>query len=279
MQALTQLLVLVFVVSTMLGVGLMLTVRDISASLHDRPWLVRALLANLVALPALALGISRLLGLDAMLTAALLVLATTPGGPVVVKLATLAKGDPALAVGLVVSLMLIGVVTQPLVLPLLLEDVAVSTGAILRTLLFTVLTPLLLGFALRARRASLAQRLQLPLQRLSTLSMILVVALLPAMHWRELLELSSSDAFPASLLFVAFGAASGWLIGGPRAGPRRILTLCCSQPNMAAAFVIANQNFDDPRVVLMLLMVMIASLLILLPLTLFFASRPLAADA
>ena len=54
MQTLTNLLVLAFVVSTMLGVGLMLTVRDISVSLHDRRWLVRALLANFVVLPVIA---------------------------------------------------------------------------------------------------------------------------------------------------------------------------------------------------------------------------------
>ena len=48
---------------------------------------------------------------------------------------------------------------------------------------------------------------------------------------------------------------------------------------MAAAFVIANQNFSDPRVMLMLLVVMIASVLTLLPLTFFFAHRPLAAHA
>ena len=48
---------------------------------------------------------------------------------------------------------------------------------------------------------------------------------------------------------------------------------------MAAAFVIVNQNFSDPRVMLMVLVVLIASLLILLPLTFFFARRPLAAHA
>ena len=98
MQILTQLVVLAFVVSTMLGVGLMLTVRDISVALHDRRWLVRALLANFVVLPAIALGVSRMLELDPVLAASLLVLATAPGGPVLVKLATLVKGDPALAV-------------------------------------------------------------------------------------------------------------------------------------------------------------------------------------
>ena len=279
MQTLTHLLVLALVVSTMLGVGLMLTVRDISVSLHDRRWLVRALLANFVVLPAIALGVSRLLELDPVLTASLLVLATAPGGPVLVKLATLAKGDPALAVGLVVILLLVGVTTQPLVLPILLDGVTVSAGAIVRTLIFTVLAPLLIGLALRARRPLLAAWLQLPLRRVSTVSMVLVVTLLPGVHWRELSELSGTGALPAAVLFVVLSATAGWVIGGPQAGPRRILALCCGQPNMAAAFVIANQNFSDPRVMLMLLVVMIASLPILLPLTFFFVRRPLAAHA
>ena len=59
MQTFTQLLVLALVVSTVLGVGLMLTFRDISVSLHDRRWLDRALIANFVVLPAIAGGVSR----------------------------------------------------------------------------------------------------------------------------------------------------------------------------------------------------------------------------
>jgi len=113
----------------------------------------------------------------------------------------------------------------------------------------------------------------------STVSMVLVVTLLPGVHWRELSELSGSGALLAAVLFVVLSATAGWVIGGPQAGPRRILALCCGQPNMAAAFVIANQNFSDPRVILMLLVVLIASLLILLPLTFFFARRPLAPHA
>ena len=279
MQTFTHLLVLAFVVSTMLGVGLMLTVRDIFLSLHDHRWLVLALLANFVVLPAIAFGVSRLMELDPVLTASLLVVATAPGGPVLVKLTTLVKGDPALAVGLVVILLLVGVTTQPLVLPSLLDGVTVSVGAILRTLIFTVLAPLLIGLALRARRPLLAARLQLPLRRVSTISMVLVVTLLPGVHWRELSELSGTGALPAAVLFVVLSANAGWVMGGPQTGPRRILALCCGQPNMAAAFVIANQSFSDSRVMLMLLILMIASLPILLPLTFFFFRRPVIAHA
>ena len=109
--------------------------------------------------------------------------------------------------------------------------------------------------------------------------MVLVVTLLPVVHWRELSELSGTGALPAAVLFVVLSATAGWVMGGPQAGPRRILALCCGQPNMAAAFVIAGQNFSDPRVMLMLLLVMIASLPILVPLTFFFVRRPLAAHA
>ena len=279
MQTLTHLLVLALVVSTMLGVGLMLTVRDIYVSLHDRRWLVRALLANFVVLPAIALGVSRLLELDPVLAAALLVLATAPGGPVLVKWAMLAKGDPALAVGLLVTLLLVGVTAQPLVLPILLDGVTVSAGAIVRTLIFTVLAPLLFGLALRARRPLRAAWLQVPLRWVSNASMVLVVTLLPGVHWRELSELSGTGALSAAVLFVVLSATAGWVIGGPEAGPRRILALCCGQPNMAAAFVIATQNFSDSRVMLMLLILMIASLPILLPLTFFFLRRPVIAHA
>jgi BASS family bile acid:Na+ symporter len=179
----------------------------------------------------------------------------------------------------VVILLLVGVMTQPLVLPILLDGVTVSAGAIVRTLVFTVLAPLLIGLALRARRPLLAAWLQLPMRRVSTVSMVLVVTLLPGVHWRELSELSGTGALPAAALFVVLSATAGWVMGGPQAGPRRILALCCGQPNMAAAIVIANQNFSNPRVLLMLLVVMIASMLILLPLTFFFARRSLAGDA
>lgn len=279
MQALAQLLVLVFVVSTLFSVGLMLSMRDIFASLRDRRWLVRAMLANLVLLPAFALGVSNWLGLDAMLSAALLVLATTPGGPILVKMATLAKGDTALAVGLVVSLLSVGVVSQPLLLPLLVDGVTVSSGAIVRTLLTTVLTPLLLGLALKALQPALAAWLRFPLQRVSTVSIVLALIVLPVLHVRELLELSSSAALPAAALFVTLCALAGWLIGGPQASSRRVLSLCCSQPNMAAAMAIASQNFHDPRVLIMLVMITVTGMLILLPLSFFFARQSLAAHA
>lgn len=271
MEFVTQSLVIVFVVSTMFSVGLLLSVREIVSALDDKRWLSRGLLANFVLLPALAITTAWLLQLDAVLSAAMLILATAPGGPALIKLASLARGDTALAVGLLVVVLLTSVVTQPLLLPLLLDEVSVGPGPIILTLVSTVLVPLLLGLRLRVRLARLATRLQLPMQRLSTFSMLLLVVLLPMQHWQELQEISRGAAFPAAALFIALAALGGWLLGGPHPAPRRMLSLNCGQPNLAVAMMIASQNFSDPRVVLMLLVILLASLPIVVSLSLLYA--------
>lgn len=278
MQIIGQLLAIVFVVSTMLGVGMLLSVREISSSLTDRGWLARALLANFVVLPALAFGVARLFQLDPMLTAGLMVLATAPGGPVVIKLVALAKGEQAITVGLLIIVLVLAVFSQPVLLPLLLDGVHVSAQSIVLTLIFTVLLPLLIGLVMRARLPYWATMLHNSVQGISTLCTVLICILLPAVHWQELLGIIGSHAFLAAFMFLLLACLAGWLLGGPQPGRRRVLSINCAQPNLAAALVIVSQNFTDPRVILMLLVILLSSLPILLPLCLFYARQEQAAS-
>src|SRR4051794_34544537 len=96
---------LAFVVSSMLAVGLSLTVKEILLPLRNPKLVSLALLANFVLMPLAAFGIARLLQLDAPLAAALLLLGTAAGAPFLPKLAIVAKGSLAFAVGLMVMLM------------------------------------------------------------------------------------------------------------------------------------------------------------------------------
>ena len=111
---------LVFVVSSMLAVGLSLTIRQIVAPLRNGKLVFLALLANFVLMPLGALAIARLLRLDQPLGIALLLLGAAAGAPFLPKLAGIAKGNLAFAVGLMVLLMVLTVAYMPLVLPLLL---------------------------------------------------------------------------------------------------------------------------------------------------------------
>ena len=112
--------VLTFVVSSMLAMGVGLTVGQIIAPLRNRRLVLLALLANFVLMPLGALALATMLRLDQPLGVGLLLLGTAAGAPFLPKLAEIAKGNLAFAVGMMVLLMVVTVGYLPIVLPLLL---------------------------------------------------------------------------------------------------------------------------------------------------------------
>src|SRR6516225_12124919 len=131
-----------FVVSSMLAVGVSLTIGQIIAPLRKGRLVTLALLANFVLMPLGALAIAKLLRLDEPLGIALILLGAAAGAPFLPKLAGLAKSDLAFSVALMVLLMVLTVGYMPLVLPLLLEGVSVDAMGIARSLILLLLLPL-----------------------------------------------------------------------------------------------------------------------------------------
>ena len=90
---------LTFVVSSMLAMGAGLTVSQISEPLRNARLVVLALLANFVVMPLGALALAKVLALDEPFGVGLLLLGCAAGAPFLPKLAELAKGNLAFAVG------------------------------------------------------------------------------------------------------------------------------------------------------------------------------------
>jgi BASS family bile acid:Na+ symporter len=259
-------MMLVFVVSSMLAVGVSLTVAQIVAPLRNGKLVSLALLANFVLMPLGALAIARLLRLDEPLGIALLLLGAAAGAPFLPKLAAIAKSNLAFAVGLMVLLMVLTVGYMPLVLPLLLEGVSVDPTKIARSLVLLMLFPLGAGLLLKARFSIIADRIRNPLNRISSLSLTLLIVLLLATNVRNVIALFGTRGILASILFLFVGAGTGWILGGPGFGTKGVLALGTAQRNIAAALVVGGKNFDDPRVLVMVVVVAVVGLMILMPL-------------
>ena len=264
---------LVFVVSSMLAVGLSLTVAQILAPLRSVRVVSFALLANFVLMPLAALATARLLRLDQPLGVALLLLGTAAGAPFLPKLVGVAKGDLAFSVGLMVLLMVLTVGYMPLVLPLLLEGVSVDPLKIAKSLLLLMLLPLAVGLAIKARLEAIATRARPVLDRISSLSLVVLIVLLLATNIRNVVSLFGTRGILASILFLVVGFGIGWLLGGPGSDTRSVMALGTSQRNIAAALVVGGQNFTDPNVLVMVVVVAIVGLSILMPLSRVVAKR------
>jgi len=264
---------LTFVLSSMLAMGLGLTVAQIIAPLRSVRLVTLSLVANFVLMPLIAIILAKLLSLDEPLGLGLLVLGTAAGAPFLPKLAQLAKGNLAFSVGLMVLLMVITVGYLPLVLPLLLPGVSVNPAKIARSLFLLMLLPLAGALAVKAKFPSAAGRAKPPLDRISNLSLILVIALLTIVNMKSVLGVFGTRGILAGLLFIGLAYGVGCLLGGPGADTRVVMGLGTAQRNIAAALVVGSQSFKDPKVVVMAVVVAIVGLLILMPL-----SRMLAPD-
>jgi BASS family bile acid:Na+ symporter len=257
----------------MLAVGLSLSVAQILAPLRNWKLVGLALLANFVLMPLAAMGIARLLRLDQPLGVALLLLGTAAGAPFLPKLASVAKGSLAFAVGLMVLLMVLTVGYMPLVLPLLLKGVSVDPIKIARSLVLLMLLPLVVGLAVRSRYAVGAAKGASILNRVSTLSLGVMIVLQLVTNARNILDLFGTRGVLASILFLIVGFGVGWLLGGPADETKSVLALGTSQRNIAAALVVAGQNFADPKVVVMVVVVAVVGMLVLMPLARWVAGR------
>ena len=273
LQKATSVAMLIFVLSSMLAMGLGLTVSQIITPLRHARLVVLSLLANFVVMPLAALALAALLRLDQPLGVGLLLLGTAAGAPFLPKLAQIAEGNLAFAVGLMVLLMVVTVGYLPLVLPVLLPGVAVNPAKIARSLFLLMLLPLAGALAVKARFAVAAARTKPVLDRVSNLSLILLVVLITAANINNVLAVFGTRGILAGLLFIAVGFSMGWLLGGPGMDTRRVLALGTAQHNIAAALVVGSQSFRDPKVVVMVVVVAIVSLLVLMPLSRLLAKR------
>ena len=256
-----------FVVSSMLAMGLGLTIREIIAPLRNARLVLLALLANFVLMPLGALTLAKLLWLDNPFAVGLLVLGCAAGAPFLPKLAELAKGNLAFSVGAMVLLMVVTVGYLPLVMPLLLPGVTVDPWNIARSLVLLMLLPLAAGLALKARYEDLARRVKPVFDWISNVSLILLVLLITAANIDKVLQVFGTRGILAGLLFIALGLGIGWLLGGPDGDTRRVLALGTGQRNIAAALVVASQSFSDPKVIVMVIVVAIVGLVVLMPLS------------
>ena len=263
---------LTFVVSSMLAMGAGLTVSQISEPLRNARLVMLALLANFVLMPLGALALAKVLWLDEPFGVGLLVLGCAAGAPFLPKLAEIAKGNLAFAVGAMVLLMVVTVGYLPIVLPLLLPGITVDPWEIARSLLLLMLLPLVIGLALKARYGDLAARVKPALDWISNISLILLVCLITAANIDKVLQVFGTRGIFAGLLFIALGLGTGWWLGGPDTDTKRVMALGTAQRNIAAALVVASQSFGDPKVVVMVIVVAIVGLIILMPLSRAFAT-------
>jgi BASS family bile acid:Na+ symporter len=256
---------LTFVVAGMLAMGLSLTVNQIVQPLKNVRLVILALLANFILVPLLAVIITRVIPLDESLRTGLIVLSTVAGAPFLVKEVQAAKGNLALGVGLMFLLMVVTIVYVPIALPLLLPGVAVNPWDIAKSLIVTMLIPIILGLLIRAHSAEDGQHWAPVMNKVSGIALLLLLVTGVGLNVSNIISLIGSGGFLALILFVVGSLAIGLVSGGRDTGVRSVMGLGTAQRNVAAAILVTTLNFPGTMTLPYVLVASIVLPLILIP--------------
>ncbi|MEH1932187.1 MAG: bile acid:sodium symporter [Nostoc sp.] len=251
---------LTFIVATMLGTGLRLTVQQIWEPLRNIRLIVLSLVANFVLVPLFVYLLLQIVPLSEPIKDGFIIMAIAAGPPALPKLAQIVKGNVAFSTGLMMLLMFGTIVYMPIALPLVLQGVQVNSWDIAKPLLFLMLSPLAIGLFIKAKFAAIASSFQPIVLKISNVGLLLGLVVRLAVHFYEIITLLQTGAILVCAVFIVFSFSVGYLLGGPGIDTQRVLGVGTAQRNFAAALLVGASNFDDPNVVSV---IMVTSLLML----------------
>ena len=254
----------IFVICTMLNVGLTQKPSAIASHLRNAPFVLKMLLANFVFAPSLMAVALYFAPFPPALKAGLLIFSLGAGAPFLIKLTQTAEHEIALGAAVMMLLMVVTVVYMPVVLPLLLSGVSVNALAIAKALLLQMLLPIGVGMLAAPFLPALAKTAQPWVGWLGNIAMYAMVVATLIGYFPNLLNIIGSGAFLVGLLFVAAAFGLGYLAGAGKDHLEDVGGLGTAQRNTAAGVIVAIQNFPDPNVFVMLTLANILGIVMLL---------------
>ena len=265
LQQFANLSVLIYIVTTMLSMGLNFFPKQFLEPLKNKSLILKSLAANFILLPIITYIILQVIPLEQGLAIGLILMAAGAGSPFMLKLVQFMKADIAFAVGLMLILSIVTLFYMPLVLSFLLPGVSVNPLSIASSLLVLIFLPLIIGTSVKLRYTQIAKTIQPTFNQISNIFIVIVVVLYLGLNYKDFLAVFGTGALIASIIFILAAFIIGYLLGGPSKNTKSVLGMGTAIRNSSAAFVVAITNFSSEYdVMAMIIVVYMLSIILMM---------------
>ena len=249
-------LVLIFTVSNLAAMGFQVRMPEVASALQSKKSLALIFVWGWVLGPAFGYLITRILPLEEPYVIVVLLASLAPCAPFLQQMVGKARGDMGFA-GALIPLVAVGtVVLMPLMAPLLIKGLTISTSALAKPLLLTLLLPLIIGAAIRHYADTAATRLFPAVKGLALLSTLATIVWCLVIYGRGMLNTAGELALLSMTLFmIGMGIITYFFGFGLKQNQRSVMALGMGTRNVAAvlAAALAIPN-ADPLIVTMTVM-------------------------
>jgi predicted Na+-dependent transporter len=265
MQTAIDVTIQIFVISTMLSLGLQVPPQRIVRGVRNWRTITTGSFLNLVIIPALGLLAAAGLDLSAEIRTGYLLIAFSPGAPYAVKLIAIARGEVASSVGLIITLQLAGVVSVPLLAHLFLDP---ATGLeypqLFAAIVLLQLVPLTIGLIGQSTKWMGSPGTARAIGALSNASFAALVALILIHDLPRVVRILDVPVLSAVVGLIVASLTAGVLLAGGEPSARRSLALISAARKGGLALVIATSTFgSDADAVIMIVAYALIELVLL----------------
>lgn len=246
----------VFLVGSLLEVGLKLDVGAALRALRNMRFMVLTIAWGYVMGPALAWTLTKAFALSQSYADGMLFLSLAPCAPFFPMAAQKAKGDVAYMAAFTLLTSVCTVAYMPLMSPLLVGGLAADPWLIARPLLFFILAPMVAGAALRLANRTLAEKLHPVCRKVTLVNMACMLGIVLWVYRADLAAMVGTWAIAAQIVFYASMTAASYLsASGLPHSQRSVLALGVSTRNIGAAIApLLAIPGTDPRTIAMAIM-------------------------
>ncbi len=274
-QDIFGIIAILYCVANLGSMGLELNFKETINSLRSSRVVTLTLVWSWIIGPALAYLITKILPLSEPHAIGLLLFGLAPTAPLLPILIRKARADMNVSAAMMPLAVVGTVVLMPLIAPLLIPGASVSSFALAKQLVLTVLLPLVAGVVINIYASQVAVKIFPYFKKLANLSTLALLVFTLVSFGNELLNALGSYAVAAQVLWILVIGLVSYAFGfGMKQAQRSAMALGVCSRNGGAMFV-AFTTFptQDPNVLVMLLLAVLVPLIVWLFLARFFASR------
>jgi predicted Na+-dependent transporter len=267
---------MIFIIVSMVTLGLSTTVSQVLAPLRDKNLISRAILANFILVPVLAYLLVTGLHLPAGIALGLILVGTAAGSPFLARANQIPADKRELAGGLGILLTIFSVFYIPIIVPFLVPgESKIDPVLLFITFVIIILIPLFIALYLRSGREEKVARVLPWLDRTSYGAFFATFIGVIFVFFTQLTAIIGYGGLLAIILFALAAFGIGYLLGGYSPHMREVLAFGTAQRGLSVALVFPllsllaseinpGSSVYDPTVLLMIVSLGIASLIILM---------------
>lgn len=279
-------LVILFVVSSMLNVGLTQKPSRILTHLRNRQFLIAMLVVNLIVVPAVMIFALRIVPVAPHYEIGLILFGVAAGAPFLIHLTKTSQRDLALGATVLMVLMVGSVLTMPILLPFLIDGITVSAWDIIAPMLVQIILPMVVGMLMLQFLESFTAIIQPWIAKISNIALYALIIAVVVGYAQALMDPEIWVALGVGFVVLILAFFIGFMMGDGHDQLKDVGGLGTAQRGTASALIVASSTFDDPRILVIVTVLNILVVIVLIlaakwlsPDNRFSLLTPVAADA